>query len=134
MALWNAGWQKELLSLVNAARAANGAALLCLNSKLNAAAQAHSNDQAAMNRMSHTGSNGSAFNERITAAGYSGVATAENVAMGQRTVQEVFNDWMNSPGHRANILGKSYNHMGAGLSNFFWSQEFGSSTKESCMK
>ena len=75
-----AGWESELLDLVNAARAEQGMGSLCLNSKLMAAAQAHSADQAANQNMSHDGSDGSSHIERAQRAGYDSTYVAENVS------------------------------------------------------
>ena len=75
-----AGWESELLDLVNAARAEHGLGGLCLNSKLMAAAQAHSADQAANQDMSHDGSDGSSSGDRAKRAGYAYRSLAENVS------------------------------------------------------
>ncbi|MNC67305.1 Cysteine-rich secretory protein family protein [compost metagenome] len=48
----------------------------------------------------------------------------ENIAMGQRTPQEVMTAWMNSAGHRANILSANFNYIGVGFDNNYWVQEF----------
>lgn len=56
------------------------------------------------NFFSHTGSDGSTFAQRITAAGYSYRAAAENIAAGQRSVADVVQGWIQSPGHCANIM------------------------------
>lgn len=86
-------WRAAMLRLVNAARARAGVPALCLNSKLTAAAQAHARDQAAMRRMSHTGSNGSTMSSRINAQGYDWNAIGENVAWGYTSVRAVFDGW-----------------------------------------
>ena len=53
-------------------------------------------------------------------------SAGENIAMGQRTPQEVVNAWMNSSGHRANILSKDFTHIGVGhhASGNYWTQQF----------
>jgi uncharacterized protein YkwD len=56
-------------------------------------------------KLSHEGSDGSKFNERIERQGYQSRRLGENVAAGQKTVDEVMREWMNSPHHRDNILG-----------------------------
>lgn len=86
-------WHYSLLDLVNAARRKRGLRPLCLNAKLIAAAQAHANDQAAMRRMSHTGSDGSKVWHRVQRRGYSWYFVAENVAYGYPSVQDVFRAW-----------------------------------------
>lgn len=102
-----------MLALVNQARASSrlcgstqypAAAPLAWNMKLFAAAERHSNDMAYNNFFSHTGSDGSTFAQRLTAAGYAYRAAAENIAAGQRTVAAVVQGWLQSPGHCANIM------------------------------
>ena len=58
--------------------------------------------------------------------GISYKSAAENIAMGQRSAQEVVQGWMNSAGHRANIMNGSYTHIGVGLSDsgYYWTQQF----------
>ena len=81
--------------------------------------------------MSHTGSNGSSFDQRIEAAGYlHWNALAENVAAGYTTVNAVMSGWMASPGHRANLVSSSYVHVGVGRATAsngvqYWTQDFG---------
>ncbi|RLN63433.1 hypothetical protein BBP00_00004171 [Phytophthora kernoviae] len=94
-----------MLDRVNEERAAQGLTALCLNSKLQEAAQSHSDDQAANDFMSHTGSDDSTMSERVSDADYDWNGVAENVAAGQVDVVEVMDSWMNSEGHRHNILG-----------------------------
>src|SRR5713226_4782392 len=66
--------------------------------------------------LSHTGPDGSTFEHRINAAGYSDwTAIGENIAAGQQSPQQVVDDWMNSPGHRANILDPSFRDVGIGI-------------------
>ncbi|GBF93028.1 hypothetical protein Rsub_05639 [Raphidocelis subcapitata] len=122
------GVASELLTLVNNARRSAGLPPLMLDSRLNAAAQAHSNDQAQRRRMGHDGSDGSSFVDRARRAGYNMGWGGENVAAGQTTPQEVFNAWMGSTGHRANILNSEYIHMGAAAAKSdmtYWTQVFG---------
>ncbi|KAF6258438.1 CAP domain-containing protein [Scenedesmus sp. NREL 46B-D3] len=122
------GVDSQLLTLVNAARRQDGLRVLSINVRLNTAAQAHSQDQARMQTMSHTSSDGTTFDVRITRAGYRWMGASENVAAGYTTAQSVFNGWLGSPGHRANILGNSV-HMGVGLATgangvMYWTQVF----------
>ena len=65
--------------------------------------------------MSHTGSDGSNPGDRIARAGYRFSAWAENVAMGYPDAASVMDGWMNSPGHRANILSGNVTEIGVGL-------------------
>jgi uncharacterized protein YkwD len=94
-----------VLQLINGHRAAAGQPPVTGNAKVAAAAQAHSNDQAANNTMSHTGSDGANTGTRLRRAGFTWMAWGENVAAGQPDVPTVIDAWMNSPGHRAIILG-----------------------------
>ncbi|AKJ09830.1 lipoprotein [Streptomyces incarnatus] len=117
----------RVVQLVNAERAKAGCHPLTVNPELAKAAQAHSADMAAHQNMSHTGSDGSSPGDRITRAGYSWSAYGENVAYGYATPEQVMNGWMNSPGHRANILNCSYKEIGVGLAQpgSYWTQDFG---------
>lgn len=127
------GWQVDMLAQVNAQRAANGAGPVAICNSLTRAAQAHSADQAAHNSMSHVGSDGATLVDRIARAGYGGwTALGENVAYGYGDVASVMNGWMNSPGHRANIVNPAYTHIGLGEANAsngtpYWTQDFGRS-------
>lgn len=99
----------------NAVRAQYGLAPLAIHPQLVQAAQAHSADQAARQRMSHTGSNGSTVADRVDAVGYSWSGLAENVAAGQSTATGVTDAWLGSPGHRANMLNGSLVHIGVAV-------------------
>lgn len=102
------------LQLLNAERAAAGLPPVTGNAKVTAAAQAHANDQAAMSTMSHTGSDGSNAGTRLERQGFSWTAWGENVAAGFTSAPSVVAAWMNSPGHRATILG-NYQYMGVAV-------------------
>ncbi|MEU9925009.1 CAP domain-containing protein [Streptomyces griseoluteus] len=117
----------RIVELVNAERAKAGCSPVALNSTLTKAAQDHSADMAAHNTMSHTGSDGSDPGSRITAAGYQWSAYGENVAYGYSTPEQVMAGWMNSPGHRENILNCSFKEIGVGLAQpgSYWTQDFG---------
>jgi uncharacterized protein YkwD len=121
------GATARVVQLVNAERAKVGCHPLTVNAKLTKAAQAHSADMAAHQNMSHTGSDGSSPGDRITRAGYTWSAYGENVAYGYATPEQVMTGWMNSPGHRANILNCSYKEIGVGLAQpgSYWTQDFG---------
>ncbi len=126
-------WADEMVARVNVERANVGVAPLQACPTLMTAAQRHSDDQAASGRMSHTGSNGSTMSQRVQAAGYTGwTALAENVAAGQPSVTSVVDAWMNSGGHRANLLSATYKHIGVGRAagasgTLYWTQNFGRS-------
>jgi uncharacterized protein YkwD len=127
-------------NLINRERRNRGLTQLCWNSKLNYAAQAHSNDMAARNFFSHRGSNGSSFVQRVQRAGYRFTSVAENIATNTNIVN-AHNGLMNSPGHRRNILNPVYRHVGIGIArynrgifrgNYVITQVFGASNSERC--
>ncbi|MER5488713.1 CAP domain-containing protein [Streptomyces sp. NPDC002812] len=117
----------EVLALVNKERTAVGCPVLTVNEKLTKAAQDHSEDMAAHSNMSHTGSDGSDPGQRITRAGYEWRTYAENVAYGYPTAAKVMEGWMNSPGHKRNILDCDLKEIGIGLAQpgQYWTQDFG---------
>ncbi|GAY07848.1 transporter [Pseudonocardia sp. N23] len=116
----------QVVTITNQQRAANGCGALKVDSRLTAAAQKHSADMAANNYFEHDSQDGRTFDQRIRAEGYSSPG-AENIAQGQPTAQEVMNDWMNSPGHRRNILDCSLTTIGVGYvaNGDYWTQDFG---------
>ncbi len=94
----------EMLAAVNAERAASGRAPLAQDPRLDAAAQAHACDMATNGFFDHRGSSGSDVSARVRGVGVSSCTTAENIAYGWRTAAQVMAGWMESSGHRANIL------------------------------
>jgi uncharacterized protein YkwD len=81
-----------------------------------------------MNRMTHTGSDGSDAGDRLLRAGFDWHAWGENVAAGQTTVKQAFDAWMGSDGHRAQILG-NFTVIGLGAAqgssgNIYWTLDF----------
>lgn len=129
----NAPWADEMLASINAQRATAGAGPLQLCASLVRAAADHTADQAAHDLMTHTGSDGSTMVIRVERAGYTGwSAAAENVAAGYQTVADVMNGWMNSTGHRTNLLNPAYTDVGVGQvpsagGTVYWTQVFGRS-------
>jgi len=97
---------------------------LTFNGNLMEAAQSHSTDQANMNRMQHTGSDGSNVGQRVTTAGYTWRAVAENVAWNYQTAEAVVDGWINSEGHCKNIMNGTYRHMGIAQKDWYWTQVF----------
>jgi uncharacterized protein YkwD len=114
------GYELAVLEEVNRFRAQNGLPPVRLNQTLNQAAQKHSDYQAANRRMSHDGAGGSQVSDRVSAAGYRWRSVNENVAWNQQTPQEVVQAWINSPGHRANLLSASVKEIGVGENNKYW--------------
>ncbi|WP_142415693.1 CAP domain-containing protein [Hathewaya massiliensis] len=122
-------YQQEVLNLVNAERAKAGLKPLKLNAELNKVATLKSQDMATKNYFSHTSPTyGSPF-DMMSKFGISYRTAGENIAMGQRTPSEVMNGWMNSAGHRANILNGSFTDLGVGIAKdsngrLYWTQSF----------
>ncbi|MBM9459684.1 CAP domain-containing protein [Nocardioides sp. zg-536] len=124
--------ERQVLTLANRERAAAGCGPLVMEARLRAAARGHSADMAARNYFSHDSLDGRTFADRIEAAGYrSWQLLGENIAAGQRSATEVMRDWMNSPGHRRNILNCSFTEIGVGHvvrardGRAYWTQDFG---------
>ncbi len=86
---------------------------------------------AARDYFSHTSPEGGSAGDRITAAGYRWSTWGENIARGQQTPESVMDAWMNSPGHRANILNCDFKDLGVGVhiasGGPWWTQNFGAS-------
>ncbi|MFC3505013.1 CAP domain-containing protein [Micromonospora krabiensis] len=118
---------REVVDLVNAERAKAGCGALGIDDKLMTAAQRHSQDQADHQNMSHTGSDGSDAGDRLDRVGYTWRTYGENVAWNQKTPAAVMDAWMNSPGHRANILNCAFTEIGVGIASSngpYWTQVF----------
>ena len=126
----------EVLRLTNLERTSRGLNELTLNAQLNQAAQGHSDNMASQDFFDHTGADGSNVGDRVGDAGYAFRSTGENIAAGQTTPEQVVESWMNSPGHRANILNADYQEIGIGYEylaedtgsvnyNHYWTQVFG---------
>ncbi|EGE39809.1 sigma-70 family RNA polymerase sigma factor [Streptomyces sp. SID4928] len=124
-----AGTAGQVTDLVNAERAKEGCGPVTVNDQLNTAAQRHSADMEANDYFSHTSQDGRDPGDRITAAGYRWSTYGENIAKGQQTPADVMRSWMDSPGHRANILNCSFKEIGVGKQNSgggpVWTQVFG---------
>lgn len=105
-----------LLSGTNVARSSNGLGGFGLNSQLNSAAQAKAQDMAAKNYWAHTSPDGTEPWYFFQQAGYTYIRAGENLAYGFMTSQSAIDGWMNSPSHKANILG-DYAEVGFGIVN-----------------
>lgn len=116
--------QQEILSLVNAQRASAGLSALTLDSELNKVAMEKARDMDVNNYFSHTSPTyGSPF-DMMKQFGISYSYAGENIASGQTSAKQVMNDWMNSSGHRANILSANFKKLGVGYVNGKWVQMF----------
>jgi uncharacterized protein YkwD len=116
----------EVVALTNQQRARSGCGALRVDARITAAAQKHSADMAANDYFDHDSKDGRDFADRIRAEGYPSPA-AENIAQGQRSAEEVVTSWMESPGHRENILDCALTTIGVGYSpdGNYWTQDFG---------
>lgn len=121
--------EQEVLKLVNQQRAKNGLGSLAYNWQAARVARIKSQDMINNRYFGHNSPvYGSPF-KMMESYGLRFSAAAENIAKGQRTAQEVMNSWMNSPGHRANILSKSVTQIGVGAAKdsngtLYWTQLF----------
>lgn len=118
----------QVLKLVNAARAEEGLSPLVLDPAICAAASARS--QELIETFSHTRPDGTDCFTVFAEFGISYMAAGENIAAGQKTPEAVMTAWMNSPGHRKNILSSSFKKLGVGLVKtesgykYYWTQLF----------
>ncbi|MED4018608.1 CAP domain-containing protein [Sutcliffiella cohnii] len=119
-------FEQKVVQLTNEERAKQGLAPLQLDKNLSKVAREKSKDMQTQNYFSHTSPTyGSPF-EMMNQFGISYKSAGENIAMGQRSPEEVVNAWMNSPGHRANIMNSSFTHIGVGHveQGNYWTQMF----------
>lgn len=114
-------YQNEVLRLVNIERKKVGAAELKSNAVLNSLASKRAIQ--IKSEFSHS-YKGSSAGDMLDNMGYTWYAWGENIAAGQRTPQEVVTAWMNSPGHKKNILNTKFKKLGVGYSNKYWVQVF----------
>ncbi|MCF2528575.1 CAP domain-containing protein [Yinghuangia soli] len=121
-------YEEQVLAIVNNERAAAGCGPLQADTGLRDLARAHSADMADRAYFSHNTPEGTTPWERASAAGV-GYLAAENIARGQKTPEAVMAAWMDSPGHRRNILDCSFDKLGVGVRTGsggpWWTQEFG---------
>lgn len=114
----NSNFEAQVVALINKERANAGLSALSTNSSLTSAARGHSSDMANSNFFGHTGSNGSDLASRLSAAGYAYTAGAENIYAGQgsnlNNPYAAVSAWMDSDGHRANMLNGIYTEIGVG--------------------
>ncbi len=107
--------EDEVVRLVNQQRAAAGLTQLTNNWQASRVARIKSQDMIDSKYFAHISPTyGSPF-KMLESFGLRFSAAAENIAMGQRSAQEVMNSWLNSPGHKANIFSKSVTHIGVGV-------------------
>lgn len=121
--------ENKVITLVNTERTKAGLSPLKTNWQLSRIARYKSQDMINKGYFSHTSPTyGSPF-KMMESFGIKFSAAGENIAMGQKTAEEVMNAWMKSPGHRSNILSPSYTQIGVGLAKnsngtCYWTQMF----------
>ncbi|MFG2806758.1 CAP domain-containing protein [Streptomyces massasporeus] len=125
-----AGTVAAVIDLTNRERTRHGLPPLSADPLLTTAAQAHSADMVARAFYAHTAPDGGQPWDRAAAAGSTRRSIGENIACGQRSPADVVEGWMNSPGHRANILKPGFTHIGVGFAGggragMYWTQLFG---------
>lgn len=119
-------YEEAVVKLVNAERAKEDLPALKVDWELARVAKHKSQDMKDKNYFSHTSPTyGSPFT-MIQNYGIQYRSAGENIAKGQKTPEQVVNAWMNSSGHRANILNKNYTHIGVGFveDGYYWTQMF----------
>ena len=122
-------YQQQVLDLVNAERTKRGISALTLDSNLSSVATKKSQDMVNKNYFDHTSPTyGSPF-DMMKQFGISYRTAGENIAKGQKTPQEVVTAWMNSEGHRKNILNPNFTNLGVGIAKdskgtTYWTQMF----------
>ncbi len=124
-------FSQRVLYLTNAQRTRRGLKPLRINANLENAANWFAQDMASrqVKTLSHIDSKGRDPGQRLRAFGYPWSWYGENIAMGYATPAAVVNAWMNSPGHRANILNPHFTEIGIGHASgggaIYWVQDFG---------
>lgn len=123
---------EEVVRLTNIERAAAGCPALTIDAALVKAAQAHSADMAQRDYFSHSGLNGTSFVDRLRAASFGGSPGGENIGAGYPSPSAVMAGWMDSEGHRENILNCAFRTIGVGYATdssskyfHYWTQDFG---------
>ncbi|TDD30898.1 CAP domain-containing protein, partial [Nonomuraea terrae] len=121
--------ENEVVRLTNAEREQGGCGPLKHDARLREAAHGHSADMAENDYFEHDSQDGRDMVDRIRATGFGGSAWGENIAMGQPSAAAVVKAWMNSDGHRQNIMNCSYTHIGVGAAKdaqgqIYWTQDF----------
>jgi uncharacterized protein YkwD len=141
---WSPAWaslEDQMLVLVNEMRVNGGRCpsgnygprgALVMNQELRTAARLHSKDMADNDYFDHNSQNGDSPWDRIDAAGYSAQAVGENIAAGNGTAADTFEQWVNSDGHCRNMMSSDATEIGVGYANgnasygHYWTQTFGS--------
>lgn len=107
-------YEDQVVALTNQERLAHGCGPVTMDNRLRLAADGHSQDMALNDYFSHTAPDGTSPWDRIRAQGYVYSMAGENIAAGYSSPESVVQGWMNSDGHRANILNCGFIHIGVG--------------------
>jgi uncharacterized protein YkwD len=118
------GVAAEVIRETNEERRDAGCGDLAPDSRLASAAQGHASDMAENDYFAHDSEDGTRFDERIRAEGHPSPG-GENIAKGQTSAKQVVQEWMDSPGHRRNILNCAFRTIGVGHDDDYWVQDFG---------
>lgn len=126
----NGALEDSVLSLINVQRTSFGLSPVLLDLSLDAAAEAHSLDMASNDCFQHASCDGTSWDVRIKTSYSVPTTLGEIIAAGYTTPEAVVDGWMNSPGHRANILNDSFKVAGVALANGgsygrYWTVDFG---------
>ncbi|WP_227765695.1 CAP-associated domain-containing protein [Zhaonella formicivorans] len=117
-------YEQQIFDLVNAVRAQKGLSLLKWDEKVADVARSHSRDMLEHNFFSHTSPNSGHLSDRMQKAGIKYRIVAENIAYNYVDAIAAHEGWMNSLGHRTNVLNKDFKHLGAGVEGKFYTQNF----------
>ena len=120
--------EQKILELMNAKRTEAGLQPLTMDNTLVQVARYKSNDMIQNNFFSHTNPDGTKWTNWLETIGYKYTTTGENIAYNITDAVELFNQWWNSPGHRANMMNASYTKVGIGViygnGKYMGTQEF----------
>ncbi len=124
------GLADQVVAETNRRRAEHGLPALVADPRLRAAAERHNDDMATRGFFAHDSPDGRSVADRVQAAGYAYAVVAENLAAGQRAAPEVVQGWLDSPGHRRNLLSPDVTQIGVahaegGEHGTLWTQVFG---------
>lgn len=114
----------DMLREINKERKKAGAKPLSLFEPVNKTAQEKAIDMYKIGELNHYSKNLGFFDDQFNKAGIDYLGGGENIAWGQPDVPSVMDDWMHSPGHKKNILEKSWTHVGIGYYKGYWVQQF----------
>jgi uncharacterized protein YkwD len=115
---------EQVCLLVNQQRGLTGAKSLVLDAALSKVAQDFAVDMVQRGYFSHTSPDGSGPSERMKAGGISYRTWGENIAYNYKTPAAVMTGWMNSSGHKVNILNSNFGKIGIGYYQNYWVQDF----------